>query len=179
MISVQETLGLSEVDLTSAPAPNIFLGKFEEGQVDLVPFDLDVLGSLASGRVRSEGPLSGTLRAELSEEEVAGIAVSYAVASARGVELEEGRVTIGSEVEVLGLSVPVGAEGKVAVQDGALRFEPRRIEALGRQAPDRLARRLLREAVFSYPVGELAEVSGVEVHEDHLVFTGEIMLTAL
>ncbi len=35
-----------------------------ETMVALDPFDLDVLGSLMSGRVRSEKPLSGTLRAE-------------------------------------------------------------------------------------------------------------------
>lgn len=96
---------------------------------------------------------------EFSEEEVAGI--SSSVVPVRGVELEEGRVTISSEVEVLRLSVPVGAEGEVAVQDGALRFEPQRIEALGQQAPDRLAWLLFWRAGFSYPVGELA--GGVEV----------------
>ena len=153
-------------------------GPAGETTVDLGPFDLDVLGSLASGRVRSEGPLPGTLRAELSEEEVAEIDASYAVAPVRGVELEEGRVTVSSEVEVLGVSVPVGVEGEVAVQDGVLRFEPQRIEALGQQVPDRLARRLLRRAGFSCPMGGV-EISRVEVHEDRLVLTGEATLTAL
>src|SRR5215208_3485849 len=34
----------------------------EEATVDLGPFDLDMLGSLASGRVRGAGPLSGPLQ---------------------------------------------------------------------------------------------------------------------
>lgn len=196
--SVQESLGLTEtpdVDLTSDPPPNVFLGKFEQGQVsfegtqpvsetsvNLDPFDLNVLGSVAGGRIRSERPLSGALRVELSEEEVVRIASSSAVAPVRGVELEEGKITVDSEVEVLGFSVPVGAEGEVDVQDGTLRFEPRRIDALGQQVPDRLARRLLREADFTYPLGELAggaEISEVEVHEHRLVFTGDVTLPAL
>lgn len=81
-----------------------------ETMVALDPFDLDVLGSLVSGRVRSGEPLSGTLRVEFSEKEVAGI--SSSIVPVRGVELEEGRVTISSEVEVLRLSVPVEAEGR-------------------------------------------------------------------
>ena len=196
--SVQESLGLAEapdVDLTSDPPPNVFLGKFEQGRVsfegtqpvsetsvNLDPFDLDVLGSVAGGRIRSEGPLSGALRAELSEEEVVRIASSSAAAPVRGVELEEGKVTVDSEVEVLGFSIPVGAEGEVDVQNGILRFEPRRLDALGQQVPDRLARRLLWEADFTYPLGELAggaEISEVEVHEDRLVFTGDVTLPAL
>ncbi len=183
------------MNLTSDPAPNVFLGKFEEGwvkfestepaseiTVDLDPFDLDLLGSLVSGRIRSEKPLSGTLRAELSEEEVARIASSYGVAPVKGVELEEGMVTVDSEVEVVGVSVPVGVKGEVALQDGALRFEPRQLRVFGEPLPSRLERRLLREADFSYPVGELtagAEVSGVEVHEDRLVLTSEVTSLAL
>ena len=50
----------------------------EEATVDLGPFDLDMLGSMASGRVRGAGQGGGTilraLRAELSKEEVARIA---------------------------------------------------------------------------------------------------------
>jgi hypothetical protein len=95
---LQDRLGLSErpeVDLTSDPPPNVLLGRFEEGSVtitnrglggvrpdkatvDLGPFDLDVLRSLASGCIRGEGPLSGALRVELSEEEVARLASSGA-----------------------------------------------------------------------------------------------------
>ncbi len=77
------------------------------------------------------------------------------------------------------MSIPVGADGEVAVQDGALHFEPRQLRVFGEPLPSRLERRLLREADFSYPVDEMvggAEVSGVEVHEDRLIFTGEVTL---
>lgn len=182
------------MDLTIDPPPNVFFGKFEQGRVSfegiepasetsvaLDPFDLDVLGSVAGGRIRSEEPLSGTLRAELSEEEVVRIASSYAVVNVSDVELEEGKITVGSEPEVLRLSVPVGAEGEVAVHDGALRFEPRQLRVFGEPLPSRVERRLLREADFTYPLGELAggaEISGVEVHEDRLIFTGDVTLPA-
>jgi hypothetical protein len=42
----------------------------EKVALDLDPFDLDVLRSLARGAPTAEEPLSGTLRAALSEKEV-------------------------------------------------------------------------------------------------------------
>jgi hypothetical protein len=68
----------------------MLLGRFEEGRVtntyypelgnvrpdeatvDLRPFDPGVLGDLASGQIRVQGPLSATFRVQFSEEEVAG-----------------------------------------------------------------------------------------------------------
>ena len=72
-----------EVDLQSSPS-NRFAGRFDGGRValadpelggvrldemtvDLDPFDLDVFGSVVSGRIKSQQPLSGDLRAQLSE----------------------------------------------------------------------------------------------------------------
>ena len=143
--------------------------------VELEPFGLGVLGSVVSGRLRSEGRLSGTLQAELSEEEIERIAESeienFPVLN---VELEEGRVLVGSEV--LGLSFPISVEGRAEVRDGALRFTPERIEALGEKVPERLARDLLGGTEFAYPLGELpfeGDISDLEVHEDRMVFTGE------
>jgi hypothetical protein len=77
-----------EVDLQSSPS-NRFAGRFDGGRValadpelggvrldemtvDLDPFDLDVFGRVASGRIKSQQPLSGDLRAQLSEEELPG-----------------------------------------------------------------------------------------------------------
>jgi hypothetical protein len=40
----------------------------DEVTADLDPFDLDVLGSLNRGWVKTEEPLLGNLRVELSEE---------------------------------------------------------------------------------------------------------------
>ena len=196
--NLRSGLGLAEapeVNLVSNPAPSVLLGRFEEGEVtltnpelggvrpdevkvDLEPFDLDVSGSLASGRIEGEGPLSGTLRAELSEEEVARLANSSdnLAAPVRGVRLEEGYLVVGSEVEALGARVPVGVEGEVALRDGELLFEPRRLEVLGGDVPEPLTRRLLEGMDFAYPI-ELpfeGEVSGVEIHEERLVLTGEV-----
>ena len=195
---LQDRLGLSErpeVDLTSDPPPNVLLGRFEEGRVtitnpklgavrtekatiDFGPFDLDVLGSLVSGRVRGAGPLSGTLRAELSEEEVVRLASSGAPGvRMTGVEFGEGYLAVGSEVEVLGARTPVRVEGGFALRDGELRFEPRRLEALGAPVPWRFTQDVLQGTSFAYPVElPFEEVSSVELREDRLVLTGEVTL---
>ncbi len=196
--NLQDGLGLAEapeVNLVSDPAPNMLLGRFEEGEItltnpelggvrpdevalDLEPFDLDMPGSVASGRIESEGPLSGALRAELSEEEVARLVNSSDTLTTpvSGARLEEGYLVVGFEVEALGGRVPVGVEGEVVLRDGGeLGFEASRLEVLGEPLPERLTRRLLEGVDFAYPV-ELpfeGEVSGVEVREDRLVLTGE------
>jgi hypothetical protein len=131
--SIQEEIGLAEapeVDLRSEPSPDALSKRFEDGRVtltdpeladgvrpeevtvDLAPFDLDVIGSVAGGRARTEGPLSGTLRAELPEEEVAKIVSSATAAPVTDVELEEGYLIVGSEVEILGARFPVGWRGE-------------------------------------------------------------------
>lgn len=183
-----------EVNLESG-LPGVLTGRFDGGRVtladpeldgvrldevtvDLEPFDLDVSGSVTSGRIQSEQPLSGDFRAQLSEEEVARIAASSgAAAPVRGVELEEGWMVVGSEVEILGARIPVGVGGSLVLRNGTLRFEPGRIEALGRQVPAGLARRLLQKVDFSYPINESpfeGTFSGVEVHKDLVVLSGEV-----
>ncbi|MCA1717545.1 MAG: DUF2993 domain-containing protein [Actinobacteria bacterium] len=196
--NLRDGLGLAEapeVNLVSDPAPSVLLGRFEEGEITLTnpelggvrpdevkiyldPLDLDVPASVASGRIESEGPLSGMLRAELSEEEIARLAKSSAnlAAPVSGVRLEEGYLVVGSEVEALGARVPVGVEGEMALRDDELLFEPRRLEVLGGDVPERLTRRLLEGMDFAYPI-ELpfeGEVSGVEIHEERLMLTGEV-----
>jgi hypothetical protein len=201
--SLQDGLGLSEapeVSLVSDPAPDVLFGKFEEGEVvlpslelgdvnpdevtvELDPFDLDMLGSLLSGGIESEDPLSGRFRMELSEEEIARLATSSgasgtsAVAPVKNVRLEEGYAVVGSEFEVFGARILFGVQGEIFLRDGDLVFQPRRLEALGEPVPDRLARDLLSEVGFAYPIDELpfeGEISGVEVHEGRLVLTGEV-----
>jgi len=184
-----------EVNLVSDPAPSVLLGRFEEGEISLTnselggvrpdevkiylePLDLDVPASVTSGRIESEGPLSGTLRAELSEGEVARLAnaSNNLAAPVRNVRLEEGYLVVGFEVEAPGARIPVGVEGEVALRDGELLFEPRRLEVLGGDVPERLTRGVLEGMDFAYPI-ELpfeGEVSGVEVQEDRLVLTGEV-----
>ena len=200
---LQGRLGLAdapEVDLRSDPPPNMLLGRFDGGKVafappeiggvrpdevmmDLEPFSLDVLGSVASRRLESHGPLSGLLRVELSEEEVASILASSEAAAipVKYVRLEEGYLVVGSEVKVLGARVPVDVEGELALQDGKIRFEPRRVKAVGAPVPDRLVRGLLGGRDFAYPMGEMASdatISGIETHEGRVVLTGEMTLPA-
>jgi hypothetical protein len=196
--NLRDGLGLAEapeVNLVSDPAPSVLLGRFEEGEISLTnselggvrpdevkiylePLDLDVPASVTSGRIESEGPLSGTLRAELSEGEVARLAnaSNNLAAPVRNLRLEEGYLVVGFEVEAPGARIPVGVEGEVALRDGELLFEPRRLEVLGGDVPERLTRGVLEGMDFAYPI-ELpfeGEVSGVEVHEERLVLTGEV-----
>ena len=201
--SLQGGLGLSEapeVSLVSDPAPDVLFGKFEEGEVvltspelgdanpdevtiDLDPLDLDIPGSLLSRGIESENPLYGRFRMELSEGEVTRLATSSsfsgssAVATVKNVRLEEGYAVVGSEFEIFGARIPFGVQGEISLRDGDLVFQPRRLEALRESVPDRLARDLLGEVGFAYPIDELTfegEISGVEVHEGHLELTGEV-----
>jgi hypothetical protein len=185
--NVQEGLGLGErpqVELQSDPLPAMLAGKFSGGRVslgdadlgvaradrvvvDLDPFDLDVAGSVTGGALRSESPLSGTLRAEVSEQEISQLAK----AGVQDIELEEDRVLVRSEARVLGFDVPVSVQGSLVVRDGSLAFEPQR--ALGTPVPEQL----LAGADFSYPLGRLpygAKITGVEVGWDCLVLSGEM-----
>jgi hypothetical protein len=189
---LQSRLGLAEepqVEIRGDLPLGALAGEFEEGQVTfanlellggvrpdevtvgLDPFDLDVLGSVVSGRLRVEEPFSGELRIELSEEEIAEIATSFAASPVGEVELEEGRFVVGSEVELLGVRVPVSVEWELDVRDGVLRFEPVRAKALGEPVPEEL----LAGASFEYPIGGLpfeGELSSVEIWEDRLVLVG-------
>ena len=197
--NLRDGLGLveaPEVNLVSDPAANVLLGRFEEGEITLAnpelgsvrpdevkiylePFDLDVPASVAGGRIESEVPLSGMLRAELSEIEVARLAGFSETLGApvRGVLLEEGYLVVGFEVEALGTRVPVGVEGDIVLRGrGELGFEANRLELLGEPLSERLTRRLFEGVDFAYPI-ELpfeGEVSGVEIHEERLVLTGEV-----
>ena len=195
--SLQDGLGLVDaprVDLESDPAPGVILGEFQGGEVTLAdpdlggvrpdevsvnldPFDLDVPGSVANGRIESKGPLSGTFRAELSEEEVARITTSSntAVTPVKSVRLGEGYAVLGSEAEVWGTRVPIDVEGDVDLGDGELRFVPERLELLGAPLPGRLSRELLGGMSFSYPIVLPfdGEVTTLEVHEGRLVIGGE------
>ena len=190
--SVQDRLGLEErpqVELESDPAPQILAGKFSGGRislggvdlgdvraeraiVDLDPFDLDVLGSVRSGALASEQPPSGTLRVEVSEAEVLRLMQAQADVRVRDVELQEDRVLMSTKVPVFGLDVSV--QGSLALRDGKLVFEPRRLSALGTVVPERL---LARANYFAYPLRGLprgAQITGIEVAEGRLILSGRI-----
>ena len=125
----------------------------DEVTVNLDPFDLHVLGSVTSGRIESEEPLSGSLGAELPEEEVAKMAASSGTTTApvRAVELEEGWMIVDSVVWLRG-ACTVEMEESLVLRNGALVFHPERVEALGRPVPKRLRQGLLRGVDFSYPI---------------------------
>ena len=191
--NVQEVLGLGErprVEFQSDPPPAMLAGRFSGGIIsfgdadlddvrarrvalELYPFDLDVLGSVKDGELRSEEPLSGTLQAVVSEEEISRLTKAEAAVPVQDVKLEEDRVLVRSEAPVLGFDVPVLVQGTLTLRRGTLVFEPRRMSALG--APVR--EQLLAGVDFSYPLGGLprgARITGVEVGEGQLVLSGEV-----
>ena len=95
-----------------------------------------------------------------------------------GVELGEGYLAVGSELEALGARVPVRVEGDFALRGDELRFEPRRLEALGAPVPQRFTQDLLQGASFAYPLKlSFGKISSVELREDRLVLTGEVTLS--
>ncbi len=147
--------------------------------VDLAPFEIDLMGSATTGRIVTEGPLSGTVGAELSEEEVSRLAREGSYGSSfplLGVDVEEGLVVARTEAAVLGQVVPVSVGGSVSVQNGVLVFEPERVEAFGLEVPEQLTARLLQGTSFAYPIEEVPPgiiITGVEAKKDRLVLTGE------
>jgi hypothetical protein len=192
--NIQDGLGLEarpRADLRGDPPPEMLAGRFSGGRIslgaadlggvraervtlDLDPFDLNLPASILSGTIESEEPLSGTLRAEVPEEEVSRLTKAEADVPVRDIELEEGRALVRSEVQVLGFDVPVSVQGNLALRDGGLIFVPRRVSA---PVPQELAEQLLAGADFTYPLGGLpygVEIVGVEVTEDRLVLSGEM-----
>lgn len=153
----------------------------EQVTAQLAPFEVDLLGSATGGRISTRQPVSGALRAELSEAEVARLAQEEASDSGSfpvlGVDLEQGVVVVQSEAAVLGQSVPVSVVGSMSVQGDALVFEPGQVEAAGVEVPSRLSGRLLRGTSFAYTIEDLppgVEIGGVEAEKDRLVLTGEV-----
>jgi hypothetical protein len=150
-------------------------GRPEEVAIDLSPFDVDVLGSVADGQLAYEQAPSGTLRVELSEAEVSRIAASEVVEfPVRGVELKEGSAVAQTEVNVLGQALPVAVEGGVGVQENAIFFEPLGAEV---SVPEGLVGQLLQGTAFVYPIDGLppgVQITGAKLERDLLVLTGEV-----
>lgn len=184
-----------EVSVKSEPPPTMLAGTFAQGQVsleetefggvrprkvtiDLDPFDLNVLESMRSGEFASEEPLSGKLRMEVSEKEIARIAGSAAEGiSIEAVDLEKDQVAVESGTQVLGVEVPIAVHGNMEIRGQRLVFEPRRVSAFGVRLPDRLSEELLSESDFSYPLEDLpydASISNIEVKKDYLVLSGRL-----
>ena len=195
--SIRDRLGLEsspEVELESDSPLNLLAGEFSGGHIsiedaqfggvraesvaiDLDPFDVSVLESARTGALRSEEPLSGTLRVGIPEEEVARLARVGADVPVRGVELHRDGVIVRSAASVLGVEVPVSLRGTLLLRGKELIFEPQRVEALGSTVPEQLTQQVLAGTDFAYPLGELpygAKISDVEVGEGRLILSGEV-----
>jgi hypothetical protein len=195
--SVQDRLGLEQrpgVELESSSPANVLAGEFsgghisiedaqfggvraESASIDLDPFDVSVLDSASSGVLRSEEPLSGTLRVGIPEEEVGRLARVGADVPVRGVDLSRDGVLVRSAAPVLGVEIPVSIRGTLHPRGEELVFEPQRVEALGSALPEGLAEQALAGTDFAYPLGGLpygAKISDVEVQEGSLVLSGEV-----
>jgi hypothetical protein len=193
---IQDRFGLDSpprVELESASSLGMLLGRFSDGRVvmqgariggvetqrvavDLDPFDLDVWESVTHGALQTEEPLSGDLRAEVSESEILRLAQESG-APLSGLELREGRVLARSQARVLGVQVPYAVLGDLALRNQDLVFEPHSLSALGAPVPERLADRLLARGHFAYPLREMprgARLTGVRVMKDRLVLSGEV-----
>jgi DUF2993 family protein len=195
--SIQDRLGLENrpgVELESASPANVLAGEFsgghisiedaqfggvraESASIDLDPFDVSVLDSASSGVLRSEEPLSGTLRVGIPEEEVGRLARVGTDVPVRGVDLSRDGVLVRSAAPVLGVEIPVSIRGTLHPRGEELVFEPQRVEALGSALPEGLAEQALAGTDFAYPLGGLpygAKISDVEVQEGSLVLSGEV-----
>lgn len=198
--ALQRQHGLSEapsVRLQSDPPTNVLRGVFTGGRivitggefggvqtervtVELDPFRLDVLESVTSGRMVIQGAVSGEMQAELTEEEVSQIAREEVEEfEVTEVGLNPGRVTIGSDVEILGLGVPITVGGGLELIEGEqeLEFLPREVEAFGVGVPQEITDQLLEDADFRFTLEELPfemDLREVEVQDGRVVASGVV-----
>jgi hypothetical protein len=194
---VQNRLGIEkqpEVRLRSNPPLNMLKGEFSGGRIamrnvdlggvraeraniDLDPFDIDVWDTMKNGRVIDRQPLSGALRIEVSENEVARLVEKGSDLPVTNVEVKKDGVVIGSRASALGTQFPVSVEGDLALDRGNLVFEPQNLEAAGVPVPDELTGRLLSGADFEYSLDRLpyqTTITGVETEEGRVVLDGRV-----
>lgn len=194
---VQARLGTEKqpaVSLKSDPALKMLAGEFSDGRIvlknaelggvraesariDLEPFNVNVWASMRSGHVVDQEPLSGRLRLEVSEAEVARLSNAGTDVPVTGVDVKKDGVVVRSEATVLGTQIPISVKGKLGVRDGSLLFEPRSLEAAGFPLPEGLADQLLAGTDFEYPLDRLpyqTKLTGVETHEGLIVLSGRV-----
>ena len=183
-----------EVELERGSPARVLSGRFSEGQVtmedvglgglrvdravvDLDPFDVDLIESVAGGTIETGKPLSGALRAAISEEGVTRLARAEAGVFVRDVELRRGRMLVRSTVAVFGLDGPLSVKARPVLQDESLIFEPQRVEPFGSSLPEGFSEQALAGTDFAYPLDELpygAKISGVQVQEGRLILSGGV-----
>ena len=197
--SLKSEIGLQEkpdVDLKSESPLGMLSGRFDSGRIemdgldigdgvkadrvkiDLNPFDAKVVDSISKGTLQTEKPLSGTMEAELSERDILEIARSRVKDfPIRDVQLEKGRISVASEVEVLGFAAPVAVRGGLDLQGRDLIFTPASVEAFGVPLPGDLTDSLLGGTDFKYPLTGLpydAKVTNLSVEKDRLIVSGKV-----
>ncbi|HVD44528.1 MAG TPA: DUF2993 domain-containing protein, partial [Rubrobacter sp.] len=158
---------------------NVDLGgvRAEKATIDLDPFDIDVWETMKNGRVVDREPLSGALRIEVSQDEVARLIEKGSDMPVTSVEVKKGGVVVGSSAAVLGTQVPVSVEGDLALDNGDLVFEPLGLEAAGVPVPDELADQLLSGANFEYPLDRLpyqTTITRVQAESGRVVLDGRV-----
>ena len=194
---VKARLGIEkqpDVVLKSDPPLRMLAGEFSGGRVvmkntdlgnvtatrtriDLDPFDIDVWATMREGSVVAREPLSGDIRVDVPESEVSRLAKAGSEVPIQGLDVKEGGVIARSEVSVLGTQFPASIEGKPALRDGELIFEPRGLTAAGVRVPDELADRLLAGTSFEYPLDRLpyqTTITGVEAEEGRIILSGRV-----
>jgi hypothetical protein len=194
---VKARLGIEkqpDVELRSDPPLRMLAGEFSGGRVvmkntdlgnvtatrariDLDPFDIDVWATMREGRVVAREPLSGDIRVAVPESEVSRLAKAGSEVPIEGLDVQEGGVIARSEVSVLGRRFPASIEGKPALRDGELIFEPRGLTAAGVRVPDELADRLLAGTSFEYPLDRLpyqTTITSVEAHQGRIILSGRV-----
>ena len=194
---VQSRLGVEkqpEVTLKSDPQLEMLRGEFsgghilfrnvdlglvraERAEIDLDPFDVNVWATMRDGRVVDKEPLSGDLRVEVSEDELARLAEKGSEVPITGLDVNKEGVVIRSVASVLGTQIPVSVQGDLALRDGDLVFEPRGLEAAGVPVPDELADRLLAGADFDYPLDRLPphiKITGIQTESGRIVLDGRV-----
>ncbi|HWS80913.1 MAG TPA: DUF2993 domain-containing protein [Rubrobacter sp.] len=194
---VKARLGIEkqpDVELKSEPPLRMLAGEFSGGRVvmkntdlgnvtatrariDLDPFDIDVWATMREGRVVAREPLSGGIRVAVPESEVSRLAKAGSEVPIEGLDVQEGGVIARSEVSVLGRRFPASIEGKPALRDGELIFEPQGLTAAGVRVPDELADRLLAGTSFEYPLDRLpyqTTITSVEAQEGRIILSGRV-----
>jgi hypothetical protein len=194
---VKARLGIERephVELKSDPPLRMLAGEFSGGRIvmkntdlgnvtatrariDLDPFDIDVWATIRKGHVVDRDPLSGDVRVDVPESEVSRLAKAGSEIPIQDLDVQEGGVTVRSEVSVFGTRFPTSIEGKPGLRDGELIFEPQGLTAAGVKVPDELADRLLAGTSFEYPLDRLpyqTTITSVETEEGRIILSGRV-----
>lgn len=183
------------VSLDSDPQWRMLAGDFSDGTIelgtpeiegirpdsvrlDLDPFQVDVFGTISSGAIQTEGPVSGTLQARFSEASLTELAaMSGARYPVEGVAFEGERMVVETEADVLGVVLPVSVLGRPDIEGNAFVFRPEEVRAMGIPVPDGITQSLLAGTNFQYPLGELPygiSMDEARIEGGKLVVTGNV-----